>query len=64
MLIMVLLESNSNIQSEFDTHIWNKYGECLKVLQEMIKINQFYEKVEDKFSISVRFVFILCNLIS
>lgn len=58
-MISFLLEPNKNIQNEFNTNVWNKFAECLKVLQEVIKIQQFYEKVENQFSVSVRFFFIL-----
>lgn len=62
MLITFLLQPNKNIHNEFNINMWNKHAECLRVLQEVIKIQQFYEKVVDKFSISVRFFFYIILL--
>jgi len=53
-LLIVLFEPNTNVENDSNICTWNKYGICLRLLQEMLKMQNLYEIIEEKLHISVR----------
>lgn len=56
---MILFGPNKNVENDdFNLCTWNKYAICLRLLQEMLKIQNLYKIIEEKLNISVRNIFI------
>jgi len=50
---MILFEPNKNVENDSNICTWNKYAICLRLLQEMLKMQNLYEIIEEKLNISV-----------
>uniref|UniRef100_A0A2H8TVK4 Protein CIP2A n=1 Tax=Melanaphis sacchari TaxID=742174 RepID=A0A2H8TVK4_9HEMI len=51
-LLMILFEPNKNVENDSNICIWNKHAICLRFLQEMLKIQQLYEIIDENLNIS------------
>ncbi|XP_060834763.1 uncharacterized protein LOC132917839 [Rhopalosiphum padi] len=51
-LLMILFEPNKNVENDSIICTWNKYAICLRLLQEMLKMQNLYEIIEEKLNIS------------
>jgi len=56
----MFIKEPSDIENKSSTCSWDRYAACLRLLQEMLKLRNLYEKIEEKLCPSVRtIVFIL-----
>jgi len=55
---MILFDPNKNVENDFNLCTWNKHAICLRLLQEMLKMQNLYEIIEEKLNISVRNIFV------
>lgn len=53
-LLNLLLEPNHNNENVPSIKSWNQCAMCFRLLQEMLKMQNLYEQIEEKLSISVR----------
>lgn len=52
-LLMILFGPNKNVENDdFNLCTWMKYAICLRLLQEMLKMQNLYEIIEEKLNIS------------
>lgn len=50
--LIVLFEPNTNVENDSVICTWNKYGICLRLLQEMLKMQNLYAIIEEKLHVS------------
>lgn len=56
-LLIILFDSKSNLESASSISTYNRYASYLMLLQEMLKLQNLFEKIEEKLSFSVRKIF-------
>ncbi|XP_050419664.1 uncharacterized protein LOC126832775 [Adelges cooleyi] len=47
-----LFDNNSNLEISCNNKTWEKYTVCFRLLQEMLKLRNLYEKIDDKLNCS------------
>lgn len=50
----MFLKEPSDIENKSSICTWDRYAACLRLLQEMLKLRNLYEKIEEKLSPPVR----------